>query len=303
MNNRKWMWAAAALFCSAALAADVEAQGVKVNGREIPQSRIDAMVKAQLAQGQPDSPELRNKVKEELINREILAQEAQKKGLEKQPEVMARIDLARQEIVLGAYLNEYVKANPITEDAMKKEYERVKSQASAKEYKAHHILVEKEDEAKGLIAQIKKGAKFEKLAAKNSKDQGSKGKGGELDWSPAERYVKPFGEALSKLKKGQMTDAPGAEPVRLAHHTAGRRARYQGARLRRGQAAAAADDAEPGDPEARRGAARQSEDRVTIPGSRSSAGGMVSVWKDASSSRCVLSRARSAVTKHLPPAT
>jgi peptidyl-prolyl cis-trans isomerase C len=208
MNNRKWVWAAAALFCSAAAAADVEAQGVKVNGREIPQSRIDAMVKAQLAQGQPDSPELRNKVKEELINREILVQEAQKKGLEKQPEVMARIDLARQEIVLGAYLNEYVKTNPVTEDAMKKEYERVKSQQAAKEYKAHHILVEKEDEAKGLIAQIKKGAKFEDLASKNSKDQGSKVKGGELDWSPAERYVKPFGEALSKLKKGQMTDLP-----------------------------------------------------------------------------------------------
>jgi peptidyl-prolyl cis-trans isomerase C len=121
---------------------------------------------------------------------------------------MARIDLARQEIVLGAYLNEYVKTNPVTEDAMKKEYERVKSQQAAKEYKAHHILVEKEDEAKGLIAQIKKGAKFEDLASKNSKDQGSKVKGGELDWSPAERYVKPFGEALSKLKKGQMTDLP-----------------------------------------------------------------------------------------------
>jgi peptidyl-prolyl cis-trans isomerase C len=91
---------------------------------------------------------------------------------------------------------------------MKKEFERVKTQLPAKEYKAHHILVEKEDEAKGLIAQIKKGASFEKLASANSKDQGSKGKGGELDWSPAERYVKPFGDALGKLKKGQVTDAP-----------------------------------------------------------------------------------------------
>jgi len=91
---------------------------------------------------------------------------------------------------------------------MKKEYERLKPQQPAKEYKAHHILVENEDEAKGLIAQIKKGSSFEKLAAEKSKDQGSKVKGGELDWSPAERYVKPFGDALAKLKKGQMTDTP-----------------------------------------------------------------------------------------------
>jgi peptidyl-prolyl cis-trans isomerase C len=197
-----------AIICGAALATGVSAQGAKVNGKEIPQSRIDAMVKVQLAQGQPDSPELRSRIREELINREVVVQEAQRRGLEKQPEVAAQIDQARQEILLRAVLVEHLKANPITEDAMKKEFERVKTQLPAKEYKAHHILVEKEDEAKALIAQIKKGAKFEKLASENSKDQGSKGKGGELDWSPAERYVKPFGDALGKLKKGQMTDAP-----------------------------------------------------------------------------------------------
>jgi peptidyl-prolyl cis-trans isomerase C len=208
MKNRKRIWMASAIICGAALAAGVSAQGVKVNGREIPQSRIDAMVKGQLAQGQPDSPELRSRVREELINREILAQEAQRRGLDKQAEVTTRMDVARQEILVSAYLNDYLKANPVTEDAMKKEFERVKTQLPAREYKAHHILVEKEDEAKGLIAQIKKGANFEKLASANSKDQGSKGKGGELDWSPAERYVKPFGDALGKLKKGQVTDAP-----------------------------------------------------------------------------------------------
>jgi peptidyl-prolyl cis-trans isomerase C len=208
MKTRKRIWLVAIVVCGAVLAPDIQAQGAKVNGREIPASRIDAVVKSQLAQGQPDSPELRSRVRDEMINREILAQEAQKKGLDKQQDVTARIDLARQEILVSAYLNDYLKANPITEDAMKKEFERVKTQLPAKEYKAHHILVEKEDEAKGLIAQIKKGASFEKLASANSKDQGSKGKGGELDWSPAERYVKPFGDALGKLKKGQVTDAP-----------------------------------------------------------------------------------------------
>ena len=208
MKTRKRIGLAAIVICGAVLASDIQAQGAKVNGREISASRIDAVVKSQIAQGQPDSPELRNRVRDELINREILAQEAQKKGLDKQQDVSTRIDLARQEILVSAYLNDYLRANPITEDAMKKEFERVRTQLPAKEYKAHHILVEKEDEAKGLIAQIKKGANFGKLASANSKDQGSKGKGGELDWSPAERYVKPFGDALGKLKKGQVTDAP-----------------------------------------------------------------------------------------------
>jgi len=166
------------------------------------------VVKSQIAQGRPDTPELRKTIREELINREILAQEAVKKGLDKQPEVSAQLEFTRQEVLFNAYLRDYLRANPITEDGMKKEFERVKTQLPAKEYKAHHILVDKEEDAKGLIAKIKKGASFEKLAAENSKDQGSKGKGGELDWSPAERYVKPFGEALAKLKKGQMTDVP-----------------------------------------------------------------------------------------------
>jgi len=208
MKTVRMTWAAAALICGAAIAAGAAAQGVKVNGREIPASRIDAVVKAQIAQGRPDTPELHNAVKEELIARELIAQEAQKKGIDKQPEVAAQIDLARHEILSSAYLREYLKSNPVTDDAMKKEFERVKPQIPTKEYKAHHILVEKEDEAKGLIGQIKKGANFEKLASEKSKDQGSKGRGGELDWSPAERYVKPFGDALAKLKKGQLTESP-----------------------------------------------------------------------------------------------
>ncbi|MCC7484849.1 MAG: peptidylprolyl isomerase [Burkholderiales bacterium] len=200
------MAAAAALF-GGVLAAGALAQ-IKVNGREIPQSRIDALVKSQVAQGRPDTPELRNAVKDELVNRELFAQEAQRRGLDKHSEVANQIAYARQGILVSALLQEYMKTNPVNDDAMKKEYERVKPQIPAKEYKAHHILVDKEDDAKGLIAQIRKGASFEKLASERSKDQGSKGKGGELDWSPAERYVKPFGDALAKLKKGQVTEAP-----------------------------------------------------------------------------------------------
>ena len=208
MKISNTIWLAAALLCSAAVAAEAEAQGVKVNGKEIPASRIETALKLRMAQGQPDSPEMRNSIKEQLVNQEIIAQEAIKKGLDKQGEVAAQIDLTRLEILAAAYMRDYLRSNPVNDEAMKKEYERLKPQQPAKEYKAHHILVDKEDEAKGLIAQIKKGSSFEKLAAEKSKDQGSKVKGGELDWLPAERYVKPFADALTKLKKGQLTDAP-----------------------------------------------------------------------------------------------
>lgn len=193
----------AALFATGALA-----QGVKVNGREIPQSRIEAGVKSRIAQGQPDSPELRNSVKEALINQEIIAQEAVKQGIAKKPDVAAAIDINRQDILVNAYVQEYLKKHPVSEDALKKEYERIKGQLGSREYKARHILVEKEDEAKEIIAQVKKGASFEKLATERSKDTGTKDRGGELEWSVPGNYVKPFGDALAKLKKGQMTEAP-----------------------------------------------------------------------------------------------
>ncbi len=180
----------------------------KVNGVSIPQSRMDMVLKVRAANKQPDTPDVRSAIKDTLINQEIILQEAVKKGLDKNPEVAAQLDLQRQEILTTAYIQEYMRTNPVTDDAMRKEYERIKPTIPTKEYKARHILVEKEDEAKEILAQIRKGGSFEKLAAEKSKDTGSKARGGDLDWSPAQRYVKPFGEALAKLKKGQMTDAP-----------------------------------------------------------------------------------------------
>jgi peptidyl-prolyl cis-trans isomerase C len=194
-----------------ALAAAAHAQSgavAKVNGVTIPQSRADILIKEMTAQGRPDTPELRDAIKQELINREIVAQEAVKKGLNKKPEVVMQIDLQRQAVLINAFLQDYVKANPVTDDAVRKEYERVKESAGAREYKVRHILVETEDEGKQLIAQIKKGGSFEKLAGEKSKDQGSKDRGGDLDWATPARYVPEFGQAITKLKKGQMTDAP-----------------------------------------------------------------------------------------------
>lgn len=180
----------------------------KVNGVTIPQSRADMLIKEMSGQGRPDTPEMRDAIKQELINREIVAQEAVKQGLNKKPEVITQIELQRQSVLINAYLQDYVKAHPVTDDEVKKEYERVKATAGAREYKVRHILVENEDEAKQIIVQLKKGASFEKLAGEKSKDQGSKDRGGDLDWATPARYVPAFGEAITKLKKGQLTDAP-----------------------------------------------------------------------------------------------
>lgn len=184
------------------------AQVAKVNGVTIPQSRADALVREAAAQGRQDNPELRTLIKQRLIESEVLAQEAVKLGLNKHAEVGAQLDLARQTVLIRAYVNDVAKRNPPTEEALKKAYEQNKEQPAASEYKARHILVATEAEAKTLIAQINGGADFAKLAAEKSRDEGSKGQGGELSWSPVHSYVRPFAEAMVQLKKGAMTTAP-----------------------------------------------------------------------------------------------
>ncbi len=184
-----------------------EESAPKVNGVTIPQSRIDAIAKAQAAQGQADTPELRARIRDHLITQEVIAQEAVKRGLDKTPEGTAQLEYARQQTLTQIYLQDYARRNPVGEDALKKEYEKVRSEVGDKEYHARHILVKTEDEAKAIIAQIKKGANFQKLAAEKSEDS-SKSNGGDLGWSGPERYVPAFGNALKKLKKGQMTETP-----------------------------------------------------------------------------------------------
>jgi peptidyl-prolyl cis-trans isomerase C len=178
-----------------------------VNGKAIPKTRATAMLSAQAAQGQPDSPELRKAVSEELIRREILTQEAVKKGFDKKPEIQGQIDLARQGVLIGAYLNDYVKGHPIGDEQIKAEYAVITAKLGNKEYKARHVLVETEDQAKAIIARLKKGEKIEDLA-KESKDPGSKDRGGDLGWANPASFVPPFSAAMTKLEKGKFTDTP-----------------------------------------------------------------------------------------------
>ena len=192
----------------ATAAAPVMAQNLAVvNGKPVPSSRADAMIKQMAAQGQQDSPQLRAMVKEELVNREILMQKADKLGLSSSPEVKNQMEMARQSIVIRALVADYVKKNPVSEADMKAEYDKFKAQAGDKEYHARHILVEKEEDAKAIIAKLKSGAKFEDLA-KQSKDTGSAANGGDLDWAPPSAFVKPFSDAMIALQKGQITETP-----------------------------------------------------------------------------------------------
>jgi peptidyl-prolyl cis-trans isomerase C len=192
----------------AAVALPALAQNLAVvNGKKIPSSRVDVMVKQMASQGQQDSPQLRAMIKEELINREILIQEADKMGLGNNAEVKNQLEIARQSIVIRSLVADFLKKNPVKDADIKAEYDKFKGQAGDKEYHARHILVEKEDDAKAIIAKLKSGGKFEELA-KQSKDPGSADKGGDLDWATPASYVKPFSDALIALQKGQVTETP-----------------------------------------------------------------------------------------------
>ena len=179
-----------------------------VNGVAIPKARADLMMQQQAARGAPDNDQTRAAVRENLVNREVVAQEAARSGVAKSPEVQTELELARQEVLINAYIGDYVKKHPVSDADVQKEYDRVKAQNGDKEYKARHILVDSEDQAKGVISDLKKGAKFEDLAAKNSKDPGTKDRGGDLDWNVPSVFDKQFSDAMVKLEKGKFTEAP-----------------------------------------------------------------------------------------------
>jgi peptidyl-prolyl cis-trans isomerase C len=196
------------LAVTAMVAAPVFAQNAAtVNGKAIPAAKVDQLVKQVVAQGRAtDSPQLREQVKKELIGREVLLQEADKQGLGNRADVKAAVDNARQSIIINAMLADYVKKNPVSDAAVKAEYDRYKSQVGDKEYHARHILVDTEQQAKDIIAKLKGGAKFEDLA-KQSKDS-SANNGGDLDWASPASYVPEFSKAMTSLQKGAITETP-----------------------------------------------------------------------------------------------
>ncbi len=185
---------------------------VVVNGVTIPASRFELVVEAQVSQGQTAGPDLDRGVRENLIALELISQQAIKEGIEKDSKIQAQIDLTREQILARAYQARYAKAHPISDDVLRADYERMKSELGKTEYLAEHILVVKEDDAKAIIADLKKGGDFEKIAKEKSIDTGSRDKGGKLDWATPVSLDKSFSEAMVKLKKGETTDTPVKSP-------------------------------------------------------------------------------------------
>jgi peptidyl-prolyl cis-trans isomerase C len=205
-HHKTRLWVLLATFA----AAPAFAQNIAVvNGTPIPKARADAMVGQLVKQGQQDTPQLQQAVRDELVNREILMQEASREGIPARADVKAQVAVAQQTVVLRALIEDFVKKNTPSDADVKARYdELVKQGGGGKELHLHHILVDNEQQAKDLIAKIKAGAKFEDLAKQYSKDPGSGKNGGDLDWANPNSYVPEFAQAAEKLQKGQMTDAP-----------------------------------------------------------------------------------------------
>lgn len=180
-----------------------------VNGSPISESLVGMMLKQRTDLGREASAEARNAFIDRLAMQLIIAQEAIKNGFDKKPEVMDRMELSRQSILVDAFVQDYYKNNSITDEMLKAGYEKMKAQASGTEYKARHILVEKEAEAREIIAKLKKNQKaFEALAKEKSKDSGSKVNGGDLGWFDPRGMVPEFGAAVAALSKGKFTEEP-----------------------------------------------------------------------------------------------
>lgn len=213
--KKTFLVASTSLLLCATLALPLAAQAQNVaivNGKGVPKSRVDGFIKqirAQAAtQNQQLPPDLDQRVRDKVVMDEIFAQEAEKRGLAATPEFKLQMEQARQTLLTQALLSGFAKSNPVSDAEIVADYNKFKAQSSGPEYRARHILVDKEDEAKALIAQIKGGASFEEIAKKSSKDSGSGANGGDLDFAAPGSYVPEFSQALVKLKKGEMTQEP-----------------------------------------------------------------------------------------------
>ena len=178
-----------------------------VNGVTIPQSRMDLLLKEAGQNGDVDD-KAKAQLKEILITNEVIRQEALKKGFDKDPNYLAQVEQMKEQLLLRTFINNFIKTHPITESTAKREYDKIKVNMGSKEYRVRHILVEDEDKAKTLIAQLKKGAKFDILAKENSKDSGSAKQGGELGWAVPDNYTAAFADAIKKMPKGKISDTP-----------------------------------------------------------------------------------------------
>ena len=192
-------------FTPALYAADAAAT---VNGKAIKQTWVDYITKDAIARGQKPGDGLKNAIINELVGTELAYQEAIKNGIDKQPDFITAEELGHRKLVVNTFLADFMKKNPVTDADKKAAYEQYKKELGDKEYSARHILVKTEAEANDILAQVKKGSDFAKIAKEKSLDPGSKEKGGDLGWFSPAGMVKPFSDAVTSLKKGEVSTTP-----------------------------------------------------------------------------------------------
>ena len=204
--KKQMIWTAVAAAVFATLSISASAQNIAiVNGKAVPTSRAEALKQQVARSGRPITPEVEAQIKEEVIAREIFMQEAQKRGLDATEDYKAQIELARQTILIRELFADFQKTAAVTDADVQAEYDKFVAANGGKEYRARHILVETQAQAEAILASLKKGAKFEDIAKKQSKDPGSGANGGDLDWAAPGKYVKEFSDAMVALNKGQVS--------------------------------------------------------------------------------------------------
>jgi len=188
-----------------------------VNGTAITQGLLNLNIRALVAQGQRDTPELRQAIKEDLINKELIAQEATKQGLAKEIDFPDQITQLKQNLLLQAFLEDHFKKNPISDVKLREEYDRQRKLmgegANSNQYRVSQIVVSTETDALDLIRRIQKGELFGKLAQEYSIDQGTKAQGGALGWVMPGQVIPAVANVLPSMAKGSVTAAPIQTPA------------------------------------------------------------------------------------------
>ena len=205
--KKQLVLASAAVLATLSIGASAQNVAI-VNGKAVPKARVEALAQQVARSGRQITPEVEAQIKEEVIAREIFMQEAQKRGLDASDDYKVQLELARQTILIRQLFADFQEKNAVTDADVQAEYDKFVAANGGKEYHARHILVETEAQANDILAKLKKGGKFEDLAKKLSKDPGSGANGGDLDWAAPGNFVKEFSDAMTSLKKGDVTPAP-----------------------------------------------------------------------------------------------
>ena len=177
----------------------------EVNGQPISDAMYEQNLRANLAQGLKDSPQLRQTIKDELINRELMAQQAEKIGLDKTPQGQLQLKQVRENLLVEMLMAAYLQQNPITEEEVRADYNRqislLSQNGSMQQYKISVIVVHSESEGQDIVARLNRGISFAALAKERSID-GSKANGGQIGWVLPNQVNPTLAEVMVKLNKG-----------------------------------------------------------------------------------------------------